>query len=225
MAVRLVTAILARNEAGDDRYLREVLTRCKEFSDEILVLDDNSTDETPDIVTSLGCIVADRSTAAVMWGEEATARTELWNHAAYLADGGWVLICDADMILRGDPRKLCESWSAGSWAFPLVDLWDSRETFRVDGPWGFGPTTPRPWLFRAPKGANWVWGDRAIHAGHAPLNHAEIAGPCFAAPPDVYWEHLGWLKREHRERKAAQYASVSHQMTEFERAHAATILD
>ena len=43
----LVTAIMAKNEAT--RYLPQVLLRCKEFSDRVLVLDDRSTDETAEV--------------------------------------------------------------------------------------------------------------------------------------------------------------------------------
>lgn len=224
--MKLVTAILARNEAGEDRYLKRVLARCAEFSDDILLLDDNSTDDTARIAADMGCIVAARSEAEFWGTNEAPARADLWRRASALAGDGWVLICDADMLLQGDPRSLCASWDAAAWAWPLADLWDTERTYRVDGPWRFGPLTPRPWLFRPQFARNFVaqWPERCIHTGHCPANFAD-AGPTFVAPPDVYWLHLGWMKREHRERKAVQYAAVAHQMSEFERAHAATILD
>ena len=223
--MRLVTAILARDEAAPDRYLRRVLTRCAEFSDAILVLDDGSTDATAAIAREAGGVVHTRRGAAA-WGAEAPARQELWERAAALADGGWVLICDADMLLVGDPRPLTYSWDVASWAWPLVDLWDSEETFRVDGAWQFGPRTPRPWLFRpSVGGANFAaqWGTRGIHVGHAPANFGD-AGPS-AVAPDLFWKHLAYVQREHREAKAAQYAATAAQLTAFERAHAASILD
>lgn len=226
--MRLVTAILARNEATPDRYLRRVIARCREFSDAVLVLDDNSTDETGVAAAEMGCIVADvAENGDGFWGQnEMSAREQLWRWGSEVARDGWLLICDADMLLEGDVRALCNTWECAAWAFPLVDLWDSEDTFRVDGPWGFGPTSPRPWLFRpsALRAAPQWPTDCTIHVGHAPLNFAQ-AGPTFIAPSDVYWKHLSYVTREHRERKAAQYARVAHTMTEFQRAHAATILD
>lgn len=219
---RLISAILARNEAAEDRYLRRVIARCMEFSDDVLVLDDNSTDATRDIAAEMGCVVHVRADV-VAWGAEAPARAQLWDAAAELAGPeGWVLVCDADMLLEGDPRPLCASWGVTGWAFPLVDLWDSEETFRVDGPWGHGPRTPRPWLFkpgalREPP----VWPDRGVHVGHCPSNWL---GPTGVAP-DLFWRHLGWMKREHRQSKYTQYMSVRHQLTPFELAHAESILD
>lgn len=224
---KLVTAILARNEAAPDRYLRRVIARCTAFSDHVLVLDDQSTDDTAQVARDAGCIVERFPDGAGFWGDtEVPARRYLWERAAKLAGDGWVLICDADMLLQGDVRALCATWECAAWAFPLADLWDSEETFRVDGPWGLGPTHPRPWLFRpsalqvAPE---WP-ADCTIHVGHAPSNFGQ-AGPIFVAPSDVYWRHYSYLKPEHRAQKHLQYAKVAHTMSEFQRTHAESILD
>lgn len=219
MASRLIVAILARNEA--DRYLARVISRCHQFSDAILLLDDGSTDGTMDLARSLGCVVQSRS-GEMAWGAEAPARAQLWENAAQLADGGWVLVCDADMLLHGDPWPLCASWEASSWAWPLYDLWDAETTFRVDGPWAMGPQTPRPWLFR-PSALTEppVWSEKGVHCGHAPLN---FPGPCFVAP-DLVWHHLAYVQKTDRIAKHQQYLAQADQLTPFERNHAESILD
>jgi len=204
-----------------------------EFSDAVLLLDDRSTDETAKIAESLGCRVKKRAANQYpAWGHETPARVELWKWGVEVgrsldAANSWLLICDADMLLQGDPRSLCLSWEAAAWAWPLADLWDAETTYRVDGPWSIGPNTPRPWLFRVtgwPEGFTPAWSGRGIHSGHHPTNFGQV-GPCLVAPPEVHWRHLGWLLRSHREAKAEQYANVSKHMSEFERAHCATILD
>lgn len=222
---RLVSAVLARNEAAEDRYLRRVLHSLHSFSDVVLVLDDGSTDATAQVARDSGVVVAERS-ADSAWGAEAPARRELWERASALAGpDGWVLICDADMVLRGDPRPLTLSWDVAAWAWPLADVWDDERTARVDGPWGYGLRTPRPWLFR--PGALLepaAWNARGVHCGHAPANFG-VAGVVGVAPDTVYWLHLAYLKRDHRVLKHAQYMAVAGQLTEFERHHAASILD
>lgn len=220
--MRLVTALLVRDEA--DGYLRRVLARCKEFSDEILVLDDGSTDDTVKIATEMGCLVKQRPQTG-MWGNESPARAELWERGAKLAKDGWLLIADADMILEGDPRPLCDTWDISAWAFVLWDCWDGEHQARVDGPWSHGPMTPRPWLFRPSVCVNGApqWNQRGLHSGHAPLNLSGVIG---VAPPDTYfWRHLAYCKATDRTAKHAQYLAHGAHLSPFERAHAESIID
>ena len=220
--MNLVTAVLTKNEAS--RYLPQVLARCKEFSDRILVLDDGSTDDTVKVAEAAGCLVKQRPQSG-MWGNESPARAELWERGAKLAKDGWLLICDADMILEGNPRDLIDTWDLSAWAFVLWDCWDGEYQARVDGPWAFGPQVPRPWLFRPSVCVNGApqWSGRGIHCGHAPTNLVGLVG---VAPPDqYYWRHLAYSKKEDRVKKHAQYLGQAHLLSEFERSHAASIND
>ncbi len=222
MSAKLVGALLARNEAGEDRYLQRVLRAARTWADEIVVLDDNSLDDTAQVARDMGCDVTTRDAAAPMWGAEAPARAQLWDLAARAAGDGWVLVFDADMVLEGDPRPLCASWECDAWAWPLYDLWDSETTFRVDGAWRYGPVTPRPWLFR-PSALREppVWRNSALHSGHAPLNFTGLVG----VAPQLVWHHLSYCKSEHRLAKHAQYLQHAASLTPFERAHAESIID
>ena len=217
---------MARNEADESRYLRRVLTRLHEFSDAVLVLDDGSTDDTAQVARDLGCVVETRNSAGA-WGTESPARRELWERGATLAGAdGWLLICDADMLLKGDICALTMSWECASWAWPLADVWNDERLARVDGPWGIGAVTPRPWLFRpSALTTRAIWNERGVHCGHAPANFGRETGVCGVAPPDVYWLHLAYLNPEHRVTKHAQYMAIADQLGPFERAHAASILD
>ena len=221
--MRLVTAILAKDEAS--RYLPQVLTRCKAFSDQVLVLDDRSTDDTAKIAQDLGCEVRTRSILKdPAWGHESPARAELWSWAAEVAGDGWVLVCDADQILHGDPRPLCDTWEFNSWAFVLLDLWDPQH-FRTDGHWQ-AHLHPRPWMFKPSgfgKDFQPQWNGRGIHVGHCPPN-APLA--CGIAPPEeYYWLHYSYVSQEQREAKYRQYLTVADQLTPGEKAHAESILD
>src|SRR2546426_8799212 len=221
--MRLVTALLVKNEGGSDRYLARVLERCKEFSDDTLVLDDGSTDDTVEIAKAAGCIVKQRPQSGA-WGNESPARAELWERGTKLAKDGWLLICDADMLLCGNPHPLCLSWEAQGWAFPLADCWDSEDQMRVDGPWQYGPITSRPWLFHVgvlPKNYTPHWNTRGVHCGHFPDN---IPLRIFTIS-DIFWRHLAYIKKEHRALKHAQYQAVATQLTPFEQQHAASIAD
>ena len=218
---RLVTAILARNEA--DRYLPRVLARCQEFSDDILVLDDGSTDDTVAVAQAAGCIVKQRVQSGA-WGNEAPARAELWERGAKLAKDGWLLIADADQVLHGDPRPLCETWEANAWAFVLLDLWEDTH-YRVHGYWQ-AHRNPRVWMVKPSTfGPDFhpQWPARGMHPGHIPMN-APLA--CGIAPPEqYYWLHLAYSTPEQRRAKLEQYLSVADQLTSQELAHARSIGD
>lgn len=223
--MRLITACLAKNEASEDRYLRRVLTRCREFSDAIVLLDDHSTDATPDIAHDMGCLVQTRQSDTPAWGNESSARRELWELACSVATGpnDWVLINDADQELRGDVRGLCKSVECNTWNFVLYDCWSPTD-YRTDGHWQ-AHTLPRPWLFapnRVTQGWTPEWSGRGIHVGHCPINWPAVGG---VAPPDeYYWLHWGWSKPEHRLAKYQQYKAQYAQMTPFEIAHAESIV-
>lgn len=223
-SVRLITAILARNEADPSRYLRRVIQGAMSWSDMVLVLDDHSTDETPAICREEGAWVIEREDAPPAWGNEAPARKELWDLAVEAADSGWLLILDADMTLSADPRPLMMTQELNSWAFPLYDLWDGEETYRADAPWQ-GHVTPRIWMVcpsRVPE--NWVadWPKRGIHCGHLPHNWPAVCGTA----PEGYWlNHYAYVKPEHRQAKHEQYMSKAEQLTEAELLHVRSILD
>lgn len=219
---KLVAAMLARNEAAEDRYLVRVIRDAQRWADEIVVLDDNSTDGTQEIARNLGCKVYTRDNQTPAWGAEAPARAQLWDLAAQAAGDGWVLVFDADMLLVGDPRPLTASWECDAWAWTLYDLWDSEATARVDGAWQFGPVTPRPWLFRPSALREPAqWPARGLHTGHSPANFAGLIG----IAPQLTWHHFSYLQAEHRKAKHAAYMQHRASLTPFERQHAESIAD
>jgi hypothetical protein len=218
---KLITAILVRNEK--DKYLERVLRRCQEFSDDVLVLDDGSTDGSDRLAWGLGCQVKPW-TGQTMWGTEAPARAALWDWAAREAGDGWVLICDADMILHGDPRPLTRSTQVNSWAWVLYDLWNDERYYRCDSFWQ-GHRYPRPWMFRpAYLGYDTpTWPTRGIHTGHCPQNSTLVTGIC--DPSTVSFLHMAYLKKDDRIEKRKRYLSQAHQLSPFERAHAESVGD
>lgn len=216
---RLVTGLLVRDERA--RYLERVLRRCLEFSDAVLVLDDGSTDGSPELAAELGCQVRIRGETG-MWGNEAPARAALWQWMAEEAGDGWALVCDADQLLHGDPRPLLRTTQYNAWAFPLYDLWGDERFYRADGFWQ-GYKYARPWLFRpSALQERAVWPDRGLHTGHCPVN---FPLSCGVAPDTLYWSHLAYVNPDARKAKYEQYMAESEQLTPFERAHAASILD
>ena len=221
--MRLVTAMLVRNEA--DRFLRQVLQNAKACADQVLVLDDNSEDDTVAVARECGAITVSRETSTPAWGNESAARQELWDLAVDAAQvcRAWVLFQDADMILSADPRPLTATNALNSWLWPLYDMWSPTE-YRADGYWR-AHEFARPWMvnpFHVPAGWKPEWSPRGIHCGHLPSNWVMWGA---IAPPQYYWKHLAYSSPEAREHKHTQYLSQRDQLTPDELAHARSILD
>jgi glycosyltransferase involved in cell wall biosynthesis len=222
----LVSALLVKNEAS--RYLERVIKRCAEFSDDILVLDDRSSDNSVELAKRLGCKVRGRSVLkGDAWGNEAPARAELWDWMAAETKDGWGLIVDADMLLKGNPRNLLQTWELNTFCFILYDIWDESETlYRTDGHWK-AHDVARPWLFRpsfVPEGWKPRWGGRGIHIGHAPSNWSEAMLWGVAPPDEYHYLHLAYCKPQDRVAKYHKYMEVKDQLSPFELEHARSII-
>ena len=205
---KCVGALLVRNEAAPDRYLKRVLANAKQFCDDIVVLDDASTDATVQVCRDAGCIVHEREGNG-WWGgvgRESSARSALWAKAAERASPeGWVYVADADHELVGitpvEFRRLLRAENVDAWACPLWDCWDSDEQMRVDGYWQ-AHWHPRVWLARAYPAE--TWNPRGIHAGHLPERPWRVG----LMPPGTAIRHLGYIQEAHRVDKRLRYMQL-----------------
>jgi hypothetical protein len=206
----IVGAMLVRNEAAPDRYLRRVCEQLSRYCDKLVFVDDGSTDATASICAEFGEVTS--RTSDGFWGtDETLPRSLLWELAVDVAgDDGWVLICDADQELTGitpdELRRLTESDGTVAWAWVLYDAWNSEIDHRVDKMWRAWEN-PRSWLFKAHPYPGFApdWVDGGIHVGHAPINFPNLVG---IVPPPAGWLHLSYVSADHRKRKAESYLSL-----------------
>jgi glycosyltransferase involved in cell wall biosynthesis len=225
LSPKLIVASMVRNEA--DRFLRSAISVWQEFADDILILNDGSTDDTKEICEDLGTYVVDAEMDENAWGKEALTRAKLFNVALERATArDYILFLDADMVPARNPRSLMDT-DVDAVGFVLYDLWantDGRLYYRNDAFWQ-GHLVPRVWMIRKPEipERGWSWNDRGIHCGHLPLN---LSTPRIAAAPLQYGLlHYAYLTPSLRAQKSSEYLSVRSQLTTFEVAHAASILD
>jgi hypothetical protein len=164
--------------------------------------------------------------APLAWGQEGSARDTLFALAWDTTPiDGYILFLDADMIPARNPRFLMETEAEGI-CFRLYDLWETDPLrYREDEFWR-GHRVPRAWMIRKRKRRPEKWGSlsgKGIHSGHLPGN-IDIRTWAYS-PNDLPLLHYAYSTPKLRETKHAQYMSVANELSDFEKRHAASIVD
>lgn len=207
---RITLAMLVRDEA--DRYLRDVLSQAARLVDEAVILDDASTDGTPELCEELlaaaglphQVVRLDRSG----FGQEWRVRRLLWELVAQRRPD-WILCLDADELIDDCPthalRSLVDQSRHDVVAFRLFDMWDT-EHYRDDPLW----TAHRRWwplLVRWSPDTPERWPEAGQHCGRWPVGIVGIADlPALRSPLRI--KHLGWMRAEDRRAKYERYQQL-----------------
>jgi glycosyltransferase involved in cell wall biosynthesis len=194
--------MITRNEA--DRHLPRVLDHLSRWVDEIVVLDDASTDDTTGVCRACPKVsVVERNPEALFPVNEAQLRAKLWGLLP-VRRPDWVLAIDADELFAdriiGEARSLIDQDDYDAVDFRMFDFWGGETLFRVDGHWN-------PWnrfnrlLVRYKPGERYAWPKRRIHCGRLPVQCRDYAHYC----SDIRVKHLGWTNPADFERKYRFY--------------------
>lgn len=177
------------------RWIERCVRSIQPVCDRILVLDDHSTDATPEICAALGCAVYRSEFEGL---DEARDKSWLLDK---VRGEDWVLMIDGDEMLEpADAPKVYAATLApfGAWSFRIAYLWDSEYQVRTDGIYG---QFRRPSMFR-PRDHRFVATGRGgnFHCGNVPLGIQHTAQPL-----DATLLHFGYMHREDRLRKFDWY--------------------
>lgn len=171
---KVVAMMVVRNEAH--RYLSPCLDSLQKYVDEILVLDDHSTDNTPEICLSFKEVRLIRKRESTFWIDESSLREECWRHTIDLKPD-WILAIDADEMMEEsferDLPYLLKQKKFQKVAFQLIEFWGSKEAYRVDKLWNpknrwvtnfiqYNPSYP------------YQFSKKKLHCGRLPMN---LPGP------------------------------------------------
>jgi SAM-dependent methyltransferase len=221
---RLTAGFLVRNEAH--RYLEAALQHARTYADRIVVLDDASTDETPEICARYADVLEIRESSG--FHQEWQVRRELWNLMLSTCPD-WLLVLDADEILEGmsgRSRALLRGLDlagANSCGVPLYDLWDAPDTYRDDAQWTAHHRL-HPVLVRHRAECLYRWREADQHCGRIPVDALDGWG-LRASTRTLRVLHYGWMSPQDRAAKAARYARLDPQSRWGNAQHYASILD
>ncbi|WP_026478774.1 glycosyltransferase [Alkaliphilus transvaalensis] len=187
---KLTAMMTVKNEGN--RYLKRCLEALEKYVDEIVVLDDASTDETPEICLKFPLVKLYRNESSMFLVDESKLREKLW-HYTIENKPEWILAIDADELMEESGIKefpyLIKQKDFNAISFRLFDCWESEEYYRTDGIWN-------PWLRGfsiygvkyQPQLAD-HWPSLKFHCGRFPLAYRKL----LSYETTLRIKHLGWI--------------------------------
>ncbi len=202
---KLTVGMLVRNEGA--RYLERVLEHITRYADEVVILDDGSTDNTvaicrQQLINIPHCIVEN---SISRFNNEVELRQALWDLAAS-TQPDWIMILDADELFETkavtEIKELITDDSIDVVYFRLYDMWNER-SYREDGCW-MAHRVYRPFLVRYQQDYSYEWQEQALHCGRFPANIYNLPGK----KSNLRLQHFGWARPEDRVAKYLRYKKL-----------------
>ncbi|KIL40213.1 glycosyl transferase family 2 [Gordoniibacillus kamchatkensis] len=199
---RLTAMLQVRNEA--DKHLEAVLQDLTDFVDEIVIVDDASTDGTVKLCRSFAKVSKLIELKQSSFHREWELRLLLWN-AACETKPGWLLSVDADEFYEDKAkawmRTLIDQDEYDWVGFRFFDFWGGTTHYREDRLWQIHRRHTRS-LVRYIPGYYYFFPRMDHHVPRLPLTYAALPG--FLSELRV--KHYGWaVSQEELYRKYLRY--------------------
>ena len=202
---KITLSMVVKNE--EKRYLKEVLNKAKEYIDNAVIIDDNSTDNTINIIKEelkdIQYIIIENK--ASKFSNEYELRKQQWEETIKI-NPDWIIFLDADEILedkfKDKVKDMINNREIDGYLFRLYDFWDN-ENYRDDILW-CAHNTYRLFLIRYQENFIYKFKNTAQHCGRMPYNCINLP----YAISDLRVKHYGWAKESDRIEKYNRYMEL-----------------
>jgi glycosyltransferase involved in cell wall biosynthesis len=144
-------------------HIEKCLIRLEELVDEIIILDNGSTDGTLDVYPKFSKVVQILKTEGFNEGRDKIMLLE----AAKQHNPDWIMWLDGDELLEPAlTRKILDKYMSSKYkqvAFRMNHFWLSKRKFRIDGKFYAYTLTPMPRMWKNTPGS--YFSDKKIHNG------------------------------------------------------------
>lgn len=200
--MRFVGMLRVKNEARwIERVIRSILPLCEH----VFILDDHSTDATPEIASSFDQVTVFESPFTGL--DETRDKRYLLDRIVEAGGADYVLAIDGDEELEASGphqiRALVRKRQPPAVNLRVIYLWNSREQWRTDGVYG---RFYRPSVFRLDPGNREFQGTTAngnLHCTNVPASLIP-----YSIPSEIRLLHYGYMEPEVRARKHEYYNRI-----------------
>ncbi|WP_018131910.1 glycosyltransferase [Effusibacillus pohliae] len=219
---RLTAMLQVRNEA--DRYLPMVLDQLSQFVDDIVIVDDASTDGTVRLCKSYQKVTRLIELTESHFDREWELRSLLWQ-VAVSTSPDWLLAVDADEVYEDRVKEQIAgliNQDQFDWVgFRFYDFWGGLTHYRDDALWNIHRRHTMT-LVRYLPGYHYFYPKLMHHCPRLPLSYCVLPGH----RSDLRVKHLGWAgSEEERYQKYLRYLSIDPDGIWGSLAHYQSILD
>lgn len=200
--MKLVVGMLVKNEA--DRYLAQVIENICLFADELVVLDDQSTDGTVSLIRAKSTIpVFIHPNYFYSFANEIVLRKMLYEKILE-RNPDWHMVIDADEVYHRASRVLFDQLinqnEVDVWGFRLYDMWDEKH-YRADHLWRAHEFYAYM-LVRFRPEFKPLWRETPQHCGRLPVNMVTLR---VRGTELMKIKHYGWARAADRVKKYERY--------------------
>jgi glycosyltransferase involved in cell wall biosynthesis len=204
----IIGMMLVKNEAN--KFLEKTLDQVSKVCDKIIIMDDNSDDETVEICSKYTDLIYCEDKLSFE-NNESSIREKLFRLTIKECDFNkdWILCLDADEVLTDDSIEIfsdqireAEKNNCNAIGFKLFDMWNDAQ-YRDDSLW---TAHNRMWIMCMKYNeqlSEGEWLNQKLHCGRFP----QVSGiNCyFDRENSLEIKHMGWSTSQNRKRKYDRY--------------------